>query len=649
MDLSTLARAGLRVSSAPLDLDAYRRDLWPRATLDLTEGQLPPAPAAVCWPRDAGQVRAALDWAVKEGVAVVPYGAGSGVCGAAQGRAGSLVIDTKRLDAVGEVDEERRAVRVGPGVLGQHLEDRLERSGWQVGHSPSSIWCSTVGGYAAARSAGQFSSRYGVFEDMLLGLRAECPSGTVSAGVWTLAGEEDLLPVLCGSEGALGVITEAFVRVVPLPEARWLRGYAFPSAQAAWDAMRALLQRGLWPSVVRLYDAVDSNIGGKLGGRRARSREGGRAVLSQLKEAALSVPGLRRHLLDLPLALPSLINRLAAGLGQEVLLIVGFEGPLPLVEACVVASEPIFAAARDLGPDPGNTWYAHRHDVSYRLAPIFAAGGFADTMEVAAPWSRLEALYGAVKAAIARHAFVMAHFSHVYPEGCSIYFSFAGAGKREVYDALWADALEAAAHSGGTVTHHHGVGQLKAAAASREAGAAVRVWQEIRARLDPAGIMNPGRLFTDPRPDLPGPPAPQGGPVYALDEQSLLADLDPYAEPAELTAALAARGYAPRIRPDRPLAAWLAALERGALEAWEIPCFDLQARFEDGVSVRLGRAPRSAAGPDLRWSLLRRARLELVQVPIRPRTEEALAVEEVDPRELRSGSDAPRSPRREVA
>lgn len=650
MDLSPLARAGLRVSDASLDVDAYRRDLWPRATLELTEGRLPPAPAGVVWPRFAEQVPEILAWAAREGVPVVPYGAGSGVCGAAAGREGALVVDTKRLDEIGPVDPALRAVRVGPGVLGQHLEDRLARSGWQVGHSPSSIWCSTVGGYAASRSAGQFSSRYGVFEDMLLGLRLATPGGELGAGVWTAPGEEDLLPVICGSEGALGVITDLLVRVVPLPQTRWLRGYAFSSLEDAWEAMQAVLQAGLWPSVVRLYDPVDTNVGGRLGRRKAgREESAGRAVLKQLKEAVASVPGLRRHLLDLPLSLPGLINRLAQGLGERVLLILGFEGPAALVDAQVAAAEPLLVEGEDLGAEPGLAWFAHRHDVSYKLAPIFAAGGFADTMEVAAPWSRLGGLYRSVKAAIGRHAVVMAHFSHAYPEGCSIYFSFAGAGRTEVYDRLWAEALEAVGAAGGTVTHHHGVGQLKARAAAREAGAAARVWREIKGRLDPAGLLNPGRLFPEDVPEEPGPPPPTGGPVYAVDERSLLADVDPAASPDALEQALAARGLALRVRPDRPFGAWLAALERGALEVWETPLFDVQARFADGVSVRLGRAPRSAAGPDLRWGLLRRARVELVQVPLRSLQTPALQVEGVDPRELRSPASTPRAPRRGAA
>ena len=130
-------------------------------------------------------------------------------------------------------------------------------------HSPSSIACSTAGGYLAARSAGQFSSRYGVFDDMTLAAQAECPSGTLRCGTWTPDGQEDWLPVLTGSEGGLGVVTELLVSIHPLPQTRWLRGFAFPSVEAAWDAMQALMQADLWPSVLRLYDPVDTKIGGK--------------------------------------------------------------------------------------------------------------------------------------------------------------------------------------------------------------------------------------------------------------------------------------------------------------------------------------------------------------------------------------------------
>jgi len=532
--------------------------------------------------------------------------------------AGSVVVDLKRMDRVGPVDRDARTVRCEPGVLGQHLEDRLATEGFMTAHSPSSIMCSTVGGYVAARSAGQFSSRYGVFHDMLLAAQLETPQGRLRTGTWTAPGEEDLLPVVCGSEGALGVVSDTLIRVVALPETRWLRGYAFPSLEDAWAAMRALMQSGTWPSVLRLYDPVDTRIGGPAKkAAKAEARPRAPTVLDRLRTAVHRVPSLRHHLLDLPLSLPGLVNRIASGLGDEVLMVVGFEGETDEVNAAISTTAPIFEGARDLGAAPGEYWFAHRHEVSFKLAPIFVGGGWADTMEVAATWSQLGDLHDRVREAIGEHAIVMAHFSHAYPEGCSIYFSFAGSGRMDVYDAVWEGALAAALGAGCTVTHHHGVGPLKAAAAAREAGAAVRVWKELKHRFDPSGVMNPGRLFPSTgEPTSQGPPAPEGGPVFAVDAVSGLAQVDPHASIPQIEAALAESGHAFRFRPDRPLLPWLQTLRKDAMTAQECPLFALQARFQDGCAVRLGGAPRSAAGPDLRWPLLRRATIEMVEVPV---------------------------------
>lgn len=622
MDLRPLSATGVAWSRAPIDLDAARRDLWPRGTLALRAGKRPPRPAVVAWPRTREEVAAVIAAAEALDLAIVPYGAGSGVCGGAAGREGSLVIDTKRMNRVLRVDREAGLAHVQPGLLGQHLEDHLARHGLMTAHSPSSIMCSTVGGWLAARSAGQFSSRYGVFDDMVVAASAETPRGRMLGGAWSDPSGEDLLPILAGSEGGLGVVTDVVTRVVPVPEARWLRGYALPSLEAAWAAMRRLMQADLWPSVLRLYDPVDTRIGGparKAARELERHGRGTPRFIERLREAVAAVPALHQHLLEVPLALPRLINRLSEGLGDEVLMVVGFEGPQALVDASVAAAEPVLAQARDLGAAPGEYWYAHRHDVSYKLAPIFAGGGWADTMEVAAPWSRLEALHDGVRQAIGERAVVMAHFSHAYPEGCSIYFSFAGAGDESTYDAVWRDGLAAARAAGGTVTHHHGVGQLKAAAAAAEAGAGLRVWREVKATFDPDDRMNPGRPFAADAPEEAGPGKPTTpGPVFHVDAESRLAWVDPHATPETLAAGLAEQGLALRVRPDRPLAEWLTALQRGALDRWTVPVFGVQARFDDGASARLGPAPRSAAGPDLRWGLLRRARAEAVEVPTVP-------------------------------
>lgn len=576
----------VRVDVGDAERIAHARDLWPRATLALRHGQPAPVPRAIAFPEDEAQVRACLDWASDEAVPVVPWGAGSGVCGAAAGRDDALVVDLKRLRRIGPLDRHARTVRVEAGVLGQHLEDALERDGFATRHSPSSIWCSTVGGWAASRSAGQFSSKYGKFEDMVRATRVVSPARTFGTGSW--ADGRDLQDWVLGSEGALGLITELLVEVVPSPPARWTRGYRFASVAAAWDAMRALMQAELHPAVVRLYDDVDTRVGGRLA-RKSEAAHEGASYLSRLREMVDASPWLKEHALSLPLALPGLVNRVARGVSEGCLLVVAWEGEERVNRVLAEHGHRLLSAAgEDLGAEPGEHWYAHRHDVSYKLAPVFSYGGFADTMEVAALWSRLPALYDGVRAALGRHALVMAHFSHVWREGCSIYFSFAGKGDLATYDAAWKDALAAAAAAGATVAHHHGVGQLKMEAAAREMSGIAPIFASLKAELDPAGILNPGRML--PLRPHTEPPRPELG----IDEVSCIATLDAQ-EPAEARDRwLAAAGWQLRFPTDRPLAS---STMRG--RPWENPLLGCSVRTPDGRVVLLP-TPRSAAGPDPR-------------------------------------------------
>jgi alkyldihydroxyacetonephosphate synthase len=182
-------------------------------------------------------------------------------------------------------------------------------------------------------------------------------------------------------------------------------------------------------------------------------------------------------------------------------MIIGLEGSRirTEIEAALTFAEIEAAGGRDQGEEPGWSWLAHRYAVSYRMSPVFRDGAFVDTMEVASTWERLLDLYHSVRDAIARHALVMAHFSHAYPEGCSIYFTFAGHGddaraSERVYDAIWRDGLEAATRVGGTISHHHGVGLLKAPYMIAEHREAMAILEAIKHSLDPDGIMNPGKL-----------------------------------------------------------------------------------------------------------------------------------------------------------
>ncbi len=589
---------GVRSSTDLLDRMAAARDLWPRTTLGAWLGESgPPLPERVLWPETTEQVDAALRAASEAGVSVTTYGAGSGVCGGATGQAGAWVLDTKALNRIGPIDSQRWVVEVEAGVNGQQLEDWLQARGFTLGHSPSSISCSTVGGWGAARSAGQFSSLYGVFEDMVLAVEGVAPGhGTFRVGEGGDAPSE-WLPLLLGSEGTLAVLTRFWLRVWPVPKSRWLRGYRFDRLEDAVDAMRCLMQAELWPSVVRLYDPVDTRIGGKT---RPKKEGGGAGWLANTIRTLERVPGLKGRALTLPLGIPWIVNRALDGIASGTLLIVGFEGDAENLDAVLPAARCLLeAAGEDLGEGPGERWFGSRHAVSYKLMPVFMNGGFADTMEIACRWSDVLPTYHAVRDAVRGRAVVMAHMSHAYPEGASIYFSFAGRGDPEVYASMWDRALAAVAGAGGTVTHHHGVGRLKAAAASREVGPAVAGWTELKHALDPAGILNPGAVFVSEHEQAASPmrdPLPTDGLVCRrLDQEG--------------------EGDEERMWP------WttLPAPPRWQRNPWQVGWTEVSGSV-GGVACRLGRGPRSAAGPDLRgWLASNADGVVTVAVPSAPR------------------------------
>jgi alkyldihydroxyacetonephosphate synthase len=381
--------------------------------------------------------------------------------------------------------------------VGEYLEHELNRRGWTMGHFPSSIMCSTFGGWLAARSAGQLSTKYGKMEDMVRRLTLVDGRGQIHE-----LDDPDLVQLVVGSEGTLGIITRAEATVHPVAETRHYRGWAFSRVAAGCEAIRRLLQKGLRPCVVRLYDELDSFLhrSEKEGHGEGRSLDEFLSMLtpdggSQWKKVAIGAA----------LSRPSLLNKLASTLlpyaQSGCLLIVGFEGERSLVEAEARAAtvELERAGGRDLGPGPGQRWLAHRYSVSFRMSKVFDAGAFVDTMEVAASWDRLLDLYRAVREAISPLAFIMAHFSHAYADGCSIYFTFASRGSsrwdaERKYDDIWRAGLAAAHQAGATISHHHGVGLSKAPFMPEEHGEAMAIYRGLKDVFDPANIMNPGKM-----------------------------------------------------------------------------------------------------------------------------------------------------------
>lgn len=436
------------------DKAAFARDQWPLATARVRRGEPPSMPLAVVVPTGIDDVRRLLAWCSEHGVGVVACGGRSGVCGGVAFDRDAVALDMRGLRGV-EVMPDDLLAEAMAGTPGPEWEAALEAHGLTGGHYPQSLAISTVGGWLACRSAGQFSTAYGKAEDRLAGLEVVLASGdllSVAPRPSSAAGP-DLARLFCGSEGTLGVIASATMRVVPRTE-RVPTAFRFERFIDGLDAVRGAVHAGLRPAVVRLYDPDDT---------------------------AWSFD--RR---------------------DGCLLVVVCEGPLGRQEANAFGR--IVGGAR-VGRAPAKHWLEHRFDAVRTFEEVMRPDGplgpnvIADTMEVAGPWSGLETLYEAVREALLPHALgVLCHASHVYPDGACLYFTFALQGDDEHdaedrYHEAWTDGMEATLAAGGTITHHHGVGRLKAQWLRRELGETG--WETlvtIKRALDPAGILNPGNL-----------------------------------------------------------------------------------------------------------------------------------------------------------
>ena len=441
-------------------------DSWALALLRRVRGDELPVPAAVVFPASTEDVATVLAWAGQARVAVIPRGGGSGVCGGAQAAAGSVVLDLSRMDQVTDVDLASRVVHVQAGVRGDRLEEVLAGHGLTVGHYPQSVAISTVGGWIAASSAGQASTGFGAIEDVLLGLTAVLPEGEIlrCRPVPRSAAGPDLRRLLVGSEGTLGVVTEAALACRARPAGwEWL-AFAFPSFGAVADGLRDAVRAETGAAVIRGYDETDA----------------------QLSFGPLGHPGGCVGMLGFPADLWGLDARkhLASGVMRRA------------------------GASGELGSSYGEHWWQHRNDAvgTYRaiMGPdrAFGPGAIVDTMEVAGLWSAVPGLYAGVRDALAAHASAVGcHLSHLYPSGSSLYFTFlvSGADDRDAevrYLAAWEQAARSCAAAGGTLTHHHGVGRFKSRFLAGDLGqAGVDVLAAIKAALDPDGFMNPGVLL----------------------------------------------------------------------------------------------------------------------------------------------------------
>lgn len=460
--------------------------------LRLRRGEVPNPPDAVAYPESEDEVLRLLHAAAEEGLAVIPFGGGTSVTGgveAPQGGRPALCVDLRRLNRIEHVDAGSLCAAVQAGILGPALEKGLNAHGVTLGHFPQSFEFSTLGGWIATRSAGHASTGYGKIEAMVVALRMAAPAGIVTTReVPSAASGMGLKDALIGSEGTLGVLTRAVVRVHPLPERRDYRACLFPDFEAGVDAVRAMLQEGPVPTTARISDGPETEAFLAL---RPRA-EGWRARVLEWAGARLfSSRGFRA--------------------GAACLGIIGVEGRAGLVARTWTDLGRLLRrfGAFPLGAGPGRTWYRERFDLPYLRDVLLDAGLLVDTMETAATWGRLLPLYRGVARALRdslrqenAEPLVLCHLSHAYPTGASLYYTVVApqAPGRETaqWQAAKIAATEAIVSGGGTLSHHHGVGEVHRAWMRDEHGEeGLRVMRAVKAALDPPGIMNPGKVLPD--------------------------------------------------------------------------------------------------------------------------------------------------------
>ncbi len=450
----------------------------------LRSGRLDEAPDAVVMPGTSAEVARVLEACARERVAVVPFGGGTSVVGgvdpAAAGFDCLISLDLGRLVEV-SVDHRSLTATMGPGLRGPDAERALAERGVTLGHYPQSFEYATIGGFAATRSAGQASSGYGRFDALVSSIALTAPVGEIRTleTPHTAAGPA-LREIVVGSEGALGVITEVTARVRLVPEHRRYEAWMAADFDSGIEIVRSLAQADALPDVVRVSDRAETRISLALAG----------------------TAGPKRALLDGYLKL----RRRAGG----CVVICGWEGEREAVERrrALAARRLRAGGGASLGSAPGRAWERGRYNGPYLRDELLDLGYVAETLETAHTWSGLRGLYEAVSSAIVTSltdqgtpGVVMCHLSHAYRDGASLYYTFLARRKPgaelEQWRAVKSAACEAIAGAGGTITHHHGVGRDHLPYMSAEIGElGIEALRAVKDRLDPTGIMNPGKLIT---------------------------------------------------------------------------------------------------------------------------------------------------------
>jgi alkyldihydroxyacetonephosphate synthase len=465
--LQVLERANIRFSIDSLVLQAYSQDQWPRKLLELREqGPVPPQVDIVVWPESTDQVVKIFEWASQTDMSLYPYGAGSGVCGAtvasAQDLRSRVVVDLKSMRKIRSLNLKAMVVQAEAGIIGENLERYLNQENLTLGHFPSSIYCSSLGGYLATRSAGQFSTKYGKIEDLVLSLECVLPDGTVveTGRAPRSAMGSDWTQLLLGSEGTLGFFTAACLQVQYMPELRIMMGFGAADMPQALEFTRTMLQRGFRPAALRIYDPLETSLTLSSDLLKQCGFKGGAAIIAIFE-------------------------------GRKKIANAEAEETLGLAETL---------GLQYLGPSLAQHWWEHRYDVSYKQQLILSHQRMIiDTFEIATTWDKVAQVYQAVKKVKVGLGMILAHLSHFYHTGANIYFtlvSHSGLSESSAdrYDEIWNEMLKAASESGASLSHHHGVGLLKSEWMQNEKGPLMKFIRKVKNGIDPENRLNPFKM-----------------------------------------------------------------------------------------------------------------------------------------------------------
>jgi alkyldihydroxyacetonephosphate synthase len=494
-DLEAAVGTGF-VSTEPLDRVVHARGKSLRDLVRHRRGDLGRLPDVVVRPADEDDLTAVVRAAIDADAVVIPFGGGTNIAGSLEApddeERDIVSVDLGRMDKVLAIDDASRLARVQPGVFGPHLEQQLNARGWTVGHFPDSFSYSTLGGWIATRSSGMQSDKYGDVADVTRAVRVVTPAGTLATRpVPHTSTGPSVREMVLGSEGRLGIISEATVHVHRVPEHRVILGYLFPDWPSALAAMHDIAASDASPSVTRVSDANETQF--SFATRKDPS------PIDRLKSKALTTYLERRRKFDLE---------------AMCLSFIGYEGTKDHVAAQRKLVGRIVGrhGGLSIGASPGELYDQKKFDTPYIRDYLLDRGALADVSETAAPWSALPTVYGNVIAnaqgafdGLHVQGYIMCHLSHSYHSGACLYFTFGfkPSGDREPleeYDAIKSAMQQTFVDSGATLSHHHAVGTEHAPWLEQDISApGVAMLRALFDGIDPGANLNPGKIVSSSR------------------------------------------------------------------------------------------------------------------------------------------------------